>query len=80
MDAIDRDEPDRDPVRARKTSKPCAIEDGELPPSGWARLKRLFRRRRGLAPGSREDLLPPEPETIPEPPEEPRLPEGPDES
>jgi hypothetical protein len=79
MDATDRDEPDRDPVLARKTSRPCAIEDGDVPPSGWDRLKRLFRRRRSSRPAKAEDFPPLEPESIPEPPEEPRLPEGPDE-
>jgi hypothetical protein len=78
MDATDRDEPDRDPVRVRKTSKPCAIEDGDVPPSGWERLRRLFRRR-SPRPARIEDLPPLEPDSIPEPPEEPRLPEGPDE-
>jgi hypothetical protein len=70
MDATERQEPDRDPVLARKTSRPCAIEDAEAWPTGWARLKRLFRRGRRRREPDPADLPPLEPESIPEPPEE----------
>ncbi|MDD8026983.1 MAG: hypothetical protein PHI34_10730 [Acidobacteriota bacterium] len=77
MDASEREEPDRDPVMARKTSRPCAIEDGEVPTTGWARLKRLFRKRARPEP-SPADLPPLEPHSIPEPVEEDRAPEEPE--
>jgi hypothetical protein len=65
----ERQEPDRDPAVARRTSLPCAIEDGEAPATAWGRLRSLMRRRkaRGL------DLAAPppaEPESIPETPED----------
>ncbi|MCX6561469.1 MAG: hypothetical protein NTZ26_13255 [Candidatus Aminicenantes bacterium] len=79
MDAIERDEPDRDPVHARKTSRPCAIEDGDAPAGGWTRLKRLFRGRAERRAAEIEAIPPLEPESIPEPPEEiPPADDGPD--
>lgn len=77
MSDSERQEPDRDPVLARKTCRPCAIEDADAPPTGWSKLKRLFRRRRRRA-SETADLPPMEPESIPEPPDEPPRHEGPD--
>ncbi len=79
MRDTERQEPDRDPVLARKTCRPCAIEDADVPPTGWTRLKSLFRRRRAPRAPDPAALPPLEPESIPEPPDEgvpPR--EGPD--
>lgn len=77
MSDSERQEPDRDPVLARKTCRPCAIEDADVPPTGWSKLKSLFRRRRRRA-AEPADLPPLEPESIPEPPDEPTRDEGPD--
>lgn len=68
---FERDEPDRDPAAARKTTVPCAIEDGEAPASPWTRFKSIFRRRRKESPGY-DPGIPPlnDPETIPEAPDE----------
>jgi hypothetical protein len=65
MNPIERQEPDRDPAVARKTTRPCAIEDGEQKKTFWQRLTaRLARRRGPKAP----TIAPVEPETLPEPP------------
>ncbi len=67
MPSIERQEPDRDPAVARKTTRPCDIEDAEEKTSAWERLKaRLHRRRRLPEPA---DLPPLEPQTLPESPE-----------
>jgi hypothetical protein len=73
MSPIERQEPDRDPAVARKTTRPCAIEDGDEKTTPWERLSsRLARRRRRLeAPGP----APAEPESLPEPPPSGDLPE-----
>jgi len=73
----DRDEPDRDPGAARKTTRPCAIEDGEARPSLWVRIKGLFRRRKRPRPDEAVfDLAPLPPDSLPESPEEePSLPD-----
>jgi len=77
MSFSDRDEPDRDPGAARKTTRLCAIEDGEVKPSLWVRFKGLFRRRRRPRPAESAidlGLLPPD--SLPEPAgEEPSLPD-----
>ena len=67
MPSIERQEPDRDPAVARKTTRPCAIEDGEEKASAWERFKARFRRRRRSPETA--DLPPLEPQTLPEPPE-----------
>jgi hypothetical protein len=73
MSPIERQEPDRDPAVARKTTRPCAIEDGEEKPTAWERLSsRLARRRRPPEP---PEPAPVEPETLPEPPPSADLPE-----
>jgi hypothetical protein len=73
MSPVEREEPDRDPAVARKTTRPCAIEDGEEKTTAWQRLSsRLARRRR--RPASPEPP-PAEPETLPEPPPADDLPE-----
>jgi|GEM_PF-6710773 hypothetical protein len=77
MDDSERQEPDRDPVLARKTCRPCAIEDADVPPSGWSRLKRLLCGRTSRAPKPAE-LPQPEPESIPEPLDGAPHGEGPD--
>ncbi len=73
MSSPQREEPDRDPAVARKTTRPCAIEDGEERASAWERLSaRLTRRRRS---GDKPRPGPPEPDTLPEPPPAGGLPE-----
>ncbi len=63
MTSIDRQEPDRDPAVARKTTRLCAIEDGEEKTTAWARwAARLARRRRPEA----APIPPVEPESLPE--------------
>ena len=68
---FERDEPDRDPAVARKTTMPCAIEDGEARASLWTRFKSIFRRHRKKLPRY-DPGVPPliDPETIPEAPDE----------
>jgi hypothetical protein len=73
MSPVEREEPDRDPAIARKTTRPCAIEDGEEKTTAWERLSSRLSRRRRL-PASPEPL-PAEPETLPEPPPADDLPE-----
>ena len=66
MPSSEREEPDRDPAVARKTTRLCAIEDGEEKTTAWERwTARLARRqRRPKSP----PILPIEPKTLPEPP------------
>jgi hypothetical protein len=66
MPPLERQEPDRDPAVARKTTFPCAIEDGEETTTVWDRFKDRFRRKRLPKNVERPPL---EPETLPEPPE-----------
>ncbi len=66
MSSIEREEPDRDPAVARKTTRPCAIEDGEEKTTVWERLTGLLARRHRRAEARKDN--PDEPETMPEPP------------
>jgi hypothetical protein len=66
MSSPEREEPDRDPAVARKTTRPCAIEDGEERTSAWRRLSARLTRRRRPAAGPQSG--PPEPDTLPEAP------------
>jgi hypothetical protein len=74
MSPIERQEPDRDPAVARKTTRPCAIEDGEEKTTAWERLSsRLARRRKRPEPPA---IVPSEPDTLPEAPPSDDLPEN----
>jgi hypothetical protein len=74
MSPIERQEPDRDPAVARKTTRPCAIEDGEEKTTAWERLSsRLARRRKRPEP---PEAVPSEPDTLPEAPPNDDLPEN----
>jgi hypothetical protein len=73
MSPIERAEPDRDPAVARKTTRPCAIEDGEEKTTAWQRLssRLALRRKRPETPKP----VPSEPDTLPETPPTDDLPE-----
>lgn len=67
MPPIERQEPDRDPAVARKTTRPCAIEDGEVRTTAWERFLSRFHRPRKTP--ETDDRPPAEPETLPELPD-----------
>ena len=73
MAPLEREVSDRDPAIVRKTTLPCAIEDGDEPPTTWSRLRAFFRRsRRESVPAELPLIEPPlAPESLPEPPEPP---------
>ncbi|MGD0783372.1 MAG: hypothetical protein ABSA30_10995 [Candidatus Aminicenantales bacterium] len=66
MPVNERQEPDRDPAVARRTTRPCAIEDGEERTTAWERWAALLARRGRRTKRPKND--PVEPETLPEPP------------
>lgn len=75
MAPLEREASDRDPAVVRKTTRPCAIEDGDEPPTTWSRLRAFFRRPRRGPEAVRAELPliepPVAPESLPEPPEPP---------